>query len=348
MSDGPGGGREHEDSGEDRADTRRGADRECAPEQHARASAPRPFEQARADEPLGPRQETHEGKAEDDEDEARDLLEQELIREEPPPDERSPDSEQDEDGRESEDERNARDDDATARSRPAELVGVDSRYGGQVPGNERENARGEERHETGEKGDRQRPEIHVRRRTVRAPRRGDARGRGRRGAPREASPRDGELQPRMRIASATPAPMIATSGTSHASSPNPPLRGVARTPGPNCATSAPLISGSVSPAAIRSRMNAFMRSATGAFDWSRVVLQTGQTNSASRSAAFGGSAPAATGRPSSRNASTAATPTARRRFTTRARSRSQLAGARDPRRSSRLRRTPRRRAPGDR
>jgi hypothetical protein len=30
---------------------------------------------------------------------------------------------------------------------------------------------------------------------------------------------------------------------------------------------------------MRSRMNAFMRSATGAFDWSRVVSQTGHTSS---------------------------------------------------------------------
>ena len=73
--------------------------------------------------------------------------------------------------------------------------------------------------------------------------------------------------------------------------------GRASTPGPNSATSASLISCSVSPAAIRTRMNVFIRSATGAFDWSSVVSQTGQTSSASRSAAFGGAAdapPAAT------------------------------------------------------
>jgi hypothetical protein len=40
-------------------------------------------------------------------------------------------------------------------------------------------------------------------------------------------------------------------------------------------------------------MNCFIRWATGAFDWSRVVLQVGQTSSASRSAALGESAPKA-------------------------------------------------------
>ena len=88
------------------------------------------------------------------------------------------------------------------------------------------------------------------------------------------------------IAPATSAP----SGRSQARSPKPLFGGVASTPGPNSATSASLISCSVSPAAIRSRMNAFMRCATGASDWSSVVSQTGQTSSASRSAAFGGPA----------------------------------------------------------
>ena len=43
----------------------------------------------------------------------------------------------------------------------------------------------------------------------------------------------------------------------------------------------------MSPAAIRSRMNAFIRSATGAFEVSSVVSQTGQTSSDSSSAAVG-------------------------------------------------------------
>ena len=41
---------------------------------------------------------------------------------------------------------------------------------------------------------------------------------------------------------------------------------------------------------MRTRMNVFIRCAIGAFDWSSVVSQTGQTISASRSAAFGGAA----------------------------------------------------------
>ena len=186
LSDGARGACQHEDPGENRPDARRGADGERPSEQHARAAAPGPLQQTCADEALGPGQEPHEGEPEDDEDEACDLLEQELVLEDSPSDERGSDPEQDEDGRETEDERNARDDDAAARAGPAELVGVDGRHRGEVPGNEREDARGEERHEPGEKRDRKRAEIHVRRRTARAPRRGGDRAPGRRGARRAA------------------------------------------------------------------------------------------------------------------------------------------------------------------
>ena len=51
---------------------------------------------------------------------------------------------------------------------------------------------------------------------------------------------------------------------------------------------AALISAALSPAAIRARMYAFIRVAIGEFDWSSVILQVGQTISASRSACFGG------------------------------------------------------------
>ncbi len=88
------------------------------------------------------------------------------------------------------------------------------------------------------------------------------------------------------MAPATSAP----SGSNHASSPKPLFGGVASTPEPNSATNASLISCSLSPAAIRTRMNAFILCATGASDWSSVVSHTGQTSSASRSAAFGGPA----------------------------------------------------------
>ena len=56
---------------------------------------------------------------------------------------------------------------------------------------------------------------------------------------------------------------------------------------PNWSTSCALISLFVSPAAIRARMNAFIRRATGASEVSSVVSQTGQTSSDSSSAAVG-------------------------------------------------------------
>ncbi len=55
----------------------------------------------------------------------------------------------------------------------------------------------------------------------------------------------------------------AARGSSQARSPNPPSGGSAITPGPNSATSASLISCSEAPAAMRRRMNGFIRSATG-------------------------------------------------------------------------------------
>ena len=64
-------------------------------------------------------------------------------------------------------------------------------------------------------------------------------------------------------------------------------RGAASTPLPNWATSWSLISLFVSPAAIRVRTNCFMCSAIGAFDWSSVVWQVGQTSSPSSSACVG-------------------------------------------------------------
>ena len=139
---------------------------------------------------------------------------------------------------------NARDDDAAARSRlaragrrrqPTRRTGTRERAGGRTGRGTRPCPRGRRPGATSE--------IHVRRRTVRAPRRRAARARGRRGSVGSASPRDGELQRADEDRRArSPAPTSATSGTSHASSPNPPLRGVASTPGPNCATSASLIS----------------------------------------------------------------------------------------------------------
>ena len=108
------------------------------------------------------------------------------------------------------------------------------------------------------------------------------------------------VQVHTRNATAIAPTASAASGRSQASRPKPPPGGSASTSSPNSATSAALISCSESPAAIRVRMNDFIRSAMGAFDWSRVVSQTGQTISDSRSAALGGApaaAPVATSAP---------------------------------------------------
>ena len=69
---------------------------------------------------------------------------------------------------------------------------------------------------------------------------------------------------------------------------------------------AALISLFESPAAIRARMNAFIRSATGASEVSSVVSQTGQTSSDSSSAAVGRSSLAAAGAASASAASASA------------------------------------------
>ena len=133
------------------------------------------------------------------------------------------------------------------------------------------------------------------------------------------------------------------SGSTHAISSKPFFGGTASTAGPNWSTSAALISPFVSPAAIRSRMNAFMRSATGAFDVSSVVSQTGQTSSDSSSAAVGrcSLAPAGATRASAMSASAAALTPAR------ARARSRRRAPRRPRpglRSGSARFRPRRRS----
>ena len=91
---------------------------ERAAEEEPRAARPRALDEAGADEPLGPRQQPHEGETEDDEHEARDLLEQELVAEEAVAEERGADAERDEDRREAEDERDARDDDPPGHPRP--------------------------------------------------------------------------------------------------------------------------------------------------------------------------------------------------------------------------------------
>ena len=85
----------------------------------------------------------------DDEHEAGDLLQQELVAEERAADDRSADTERHEDGREAEDERDAGDDDATRRARLAEAVGLDGGDRRQVAGHERQHAGREKGDEPG-------------------------------------------------------------------------------------------------------------------------------------------------------------------------------------------------------
>ena len=207
------------------------------------------------------------------------------------PDERGADAEQDEDGHEAERRTGGSSGRPGARSRLAEPLGLDRRDGGEVARDERQHARREERDEARDERDEDRVrlmrscleagelvvepalELRVERRLVRPAR----------SPPRARLQRHGEqadddhADARARRA-----------GAARRARSKPRFGGSASTPGPNWSTSAALISLFVSPAAIRSRMNAFIRSATGAFDWSSVVSQTGQTSSASSSAALGG------------------------------------------------------------
>ncbi len=66
------------------------------------------LEETCADEALGPGQEAHEREPEDDEDEARDPLEEELVAEYPPADQRGADAEKHEERGEADDEGHAR------------------------------------------------------------------------------------------------------------------------------------------------------------------------------------------------------------------------------------------------
>ena len=231
-----------------------------------------------------------------------------------PPTSAAPTPEEDEEGREAEDERHASPDHTPSVPGLAELVCVDRRHGREVGGHERQDARREKRDHPGEERDRDRRPAHaLNRRIERAPRPRGARAPGRAAPPsaqdplRGGSTRGSGARPRRRHPGARRVATATREARIHR--PAAPRR----TPGPNSATSASLISCSESPAAMRTRMNVFMRTATGAFDWSSVVSHTGQTSSASRSAAFGGAADTA---PASTAPSTAAS--ARARLTSRA------------------------------
>ena len=275
------------------------------PSSTRRAATAGALEQPGADQPLGPRQQPHEGEAEDDEHEAGDLLEEELVVDERAADERGGGAEQDEHGGEAGDERDARRDHPPRRPRLAEPVGLDRRDGREVAGNEREHARGEEGEEPGDERDGEL--VRFMHRSGRARRRRAAPAPDRAAASRPGASGTGSRR-RLQAQASAPTPTSADAQARRAEAPrragrSPRFGGVARTAGPNWSTSSLLISAALAPAAIRARMYAFIRDATGALDWSSVVWQVGQTSSASRSAGFGRSAAAAAG---TANASTSA------------------------------------------
>ena len=207
-------------------------------------------------------------KPEDDQDEAGDLLEQELVRANDSPTAAAPAPSSDEDGDEAGDEREARDDDAPRRRRARRAA----------------------------------PPRPTRPRRGSPGRAAARRGRGTRRSPAPKATRTGGaasfeagelvVEPALErgverlgrrrpalavgVAAVAPAPgeqsRRATAPTrepgerQHPRDQSKPFfGGSASTAGPNWSTSGALISLFVSPAAIRSRMNAFIRSATGAF-----------------------------------------------------------------------------------
>ena len=193
----------------------------------------------------------------------------------------------------------AREHDATGRATITEPIRLDRRDGGQISRHERQHAGREERDEACEESDEWlgRPHL-VTPRTGRAPRRPAARAPGREQA---RAPRPGSrlrLHVHARAPTTTAPTARAPSGRSQARRSKPRLGGSASTPGPNWSTSSALISAALWPAAICARMNAFIRVAIGELDWSSVVLQVGQTISASRSAWTGLPAAAAPARAS--------------------------------------------------
>ena len=112
------------------------------------------MQQAGSDEPLGPRQQPHEGEPEDDEHEAGDALEQELVAEEAVAHELGADAEQDEDGGEPEHEGDARHHHPPGRALLPEPFRLDGGHRRQVAGHEWEHARCQEGDEAREERDR--------------------------------------------------------------------------------------------------------------------------------------------------------------------------------------------------
>ena len=217
-------------------------------------------------------------------------------RNEPRTEELGADAERDEDEREAEHERDARKHDPAGRAAVTEPIGLDRRDGRQVAGHEWQHAGREERDEAAGKRDEglgRTPVMSSNRASSSSTRRSSSGSSGspppRRPVAAAGSTSTRERRPRPRRRRARP------SGSSQARRSNPCFGGSASTPGPNWSTSCALISAALSPAAIRARMYAFIRVAIGELDWSSVVLQVGQTISASRSACTGGAA--AAGRP---------------------------------------------------
>ena len=185
------------------------------------------------------------------------------------------------------DERKAGEDDPAGCSWLAQPIRLDRGHGREVAGDERQHAGGEERDEAGAEGDGDRGSAHLEplELVVEAPleRRVERLAVAR---PAPASPRT-RLQRHASAPTATMPRPSPASGSTQATRSKPLRGGTARTAVPNWSTSCALISLFVSPAAMRARMNAFIRRATGASEVSSVVSQTGQTSSDSSSAAVG-------------------------------------------------------------
>ncbi len=194
-------------------------------------------------------------------------LEQELVAEDPTADECRADTEEDEERREAEDERHASGDHAPRIAPLSELIRIDCRHRREVRRHEWKDARSEERDHPREERDRNRRPAHLLNRRIAPALRRRVDRRPGRAARRLASVGGARrLQTRMRSPIAMAPPARTPSGSSHARSPKPPPGGSASTSLPNWATRASLICCSLSPAAMRTLMNAFIRSATGELD----------------------------------------------------------------------------------
>ena len=243
-----------------------GADRECAAEQRVRPAAPGVLQQAGRHRALRPRQQPDEREPDHDQHEAGDLDLRLLV--DRAADRGGAGAEQHEDGREAEDERDARDHDPPADAALAEPVDLDGGDRREIARQQRQHARRDHRHETREERDRQ----LLSHRSARAPRRPDARPRGRaRPAPAHEARRAFSTTHAPRAPARSAAASAPPSGITHASRSKPLVLGVERIVGPNSSTIASRICRSDWHAAMRCFTSDFISRATSESDSSSVV-----------------------------------------------------------------------------